>query len=520
MNRNDYSFHGYARSPDFSGRLLSAIAIFAVVFCSNIGSSLACQEPSEFGAVDEALTVISYFKMPPDSQEGRLVIEAQLGSGRHIYSQHHGGPETATRISITPSNQFQLLGDFQPDYFPLREKAEGKWKETFEEKVVWNAPFKISEGIDPSALKIDVSFLSQTCDATSCLPPEDRTLVAIYAGQLTAAELLDLEAPPKSHPADTSKNAGDWEGMTLPLVLPLAFLAGLILNVMPCVLPVIGLKVMSFVQQAGENPIRVFMLNAVFSLGMIAVFLVLATLAVFSGFGWGELYESLLFKVIMISVVFVFGLSFFSVWEIPIPGFIGDASSSKAAQKEGMVGAFLKGVLTTLLATPCSGPMLIPAVVWAIAQPPLVTYLVFFAMGVGMAFPFLVIGAVPKLAKILPRPGQWMETFKQLMGFVMMGTCVFFLGSVGTKYLFPVLSLLVFLSLSCWFIGRSEETSNLTGKLKGWAWATTIGAVGVWFSFFFLIPQFELEYLPYSKVALERHLANGETVFVDFTADW
>ena len=199
---------------------------------------------------------------------------------------------------------------------------------------------------------------------------------------------------------------------------------------------------------------------------------------------------------------------------------MGDASTSKAAQSEGSVGAFIKGVLTTLLATPCSGPLLIPAVVWAIAQPAWVTYLVFLAMGVGMASPFLLIGAIPKLAGFLPRPGAWMETFKQLMGFVLMGTCVFFLGSVGNKYLISVLSLLVFLGLSCWWIGRFEESQNLSAKLKGWGYAIAVVVVGVLFSFVFLLPQHELNYKTFSKATLDEHLKNGDTVFVDFTADW
>ena len=500
-----------------------ATFVFALFF-GLVFNSTAIGNEFNSGPAQEPLVVSANFKMKPDSSEGSLIVEAVVATGRHLYSQNHGGPEIATSITVTESDQFELLGEFTPDTPPHRKMEDGKLKEDFEGTVTWYAPIKLSEGVDPESVVINVKFRGQTCDATSCLPPVTLKMESAYSGDFSpeaqAEAVAAVEAVKANEDAPIEKSAGEWEGMSLALVLPLAFLAGLILNIMPCVLPVIGLKVMSFVQQAGENPFRVFMLNVVFSLGMIAVFLVLATLAVFFGYGWGELYESLLFKVIMIGVVFVFGLSFFGVWEIPIPGFVGDASASKAAQKEGMVGAFLKGVLTTLLATPCSGPMLIPAVVWAIAQPPLITYLVFLAMGVGMAFPFLLIGAMPKLAKALPRPGNWMVTFKQLMGFVLMGTCVFFLGSVGNKYTVSVLSLMVFLGLSCWYIGRSEESSKFADKFKGWTYALVIGAAGVWFSFYFLLPQHELEFQPYTKVALQEHLDSGTTVFVDFTADW
>ena len=464
---------------------------------------------------EKQLEIASEFKMQPESNEGILIVTVTVAKGRHLYSQNHQGREIPTSFAVDATESYQLLEKFKANRIPHRTKKEGKWSEEFEGEIIWHAPIRFADGADPTSAEINFQLTSMTCDAKGCRPPETLSVVAGYAGEVSAADLEKLVVKD-----ELAKSEGEWEGMGIAFVLPLAFLAGLILNIMPCVLPVIGLKVMSFVQQAGENPVRVFMLNLVFALGMIAVFLILATLAVFFGYGWGELYESLFFKVTMIGVVFVFGLSFFGVWEIPIPGFVGDASTSKAAQKEGMVGAFLKGVLTTLLATPCSGPLLIPAVVWAIAQPPLITYLVFLAMGIGMAFPFLVIGAMPKLAKALPRPGVWMETFKQLMGFVLMGTCVFFLGSVGNKYTVSVLTLLVFLGVSCWYIGRSEMSSKFSDKFKGWTYALLVGAVGVWFSFFFLLPQYELEYEPFSKFALQQHLDNGETVFVDFTADW
>ena len=509
------SYRTYTTNLSGRMRIFRLVLAFVMLIGLNASSSLSANA-TQFPDADSSqapLIVKSQFKMLPDSNEGALMVIAEVASGWHIYSQKHGGPEHATSIKINESDQFEMLGAFKPNKTPNRQRKNGKSSEYFEGQVIWHAPIKFADGVDPSSIMIEIKFHNQICKADSCLLPDTLTLEAVHAGQLVESDL----APVISKPI---KSAGQWEGMSLLLVLPLAFLAGLILNVMPCVLPVIGLKVMSFVQQAGENPVRVFMLNFVFALGMIAVFLALATLAVFFGYGWGELYESLLFKVIMIGVVFVFGLSFFGVWEIPIPGFVGDASASKAAQKEGVVGAFLKGILTTLLATPCSGPLLIPAVVWAIAQPPLITYFVFLTMGIGMAFPFLVIGAMPKLAKALPRPGAWMSTFKQLMGFVLMATCVFFLGSVGNKYTVSVLSLLVFLSLSCWYIGRNEDSSKMANKFKGWAYATVIGAVGIWFSFFFLLPQYELEYKPFSTMALQTHLDNGDTVFVDFTADW
>ena len=132
-----------------------------------------------------------------------------------------------------------------------------------------------------------------------------------------------------------------------------AFLGGLILNVMPCVLPVIAIKVLSFVQQAGEDRGRIFLLNATYSLGVISVFMLLATLAAFFGTSWGGQFQSIEFLVAMSALVFVMGLSLLGVFEIPIPGFVG---SSAGGHQEGLGGAFMTGIFATILATPCSGP--------------------------------------------------------------------------------------------------------------------------------------------------------------------
>ena len=147
------------------------------------------------------------------------------------------------------------------------------------------------------------------------------------------------------------------EGTTLALEAGLGFLGGLLLNLMPCVLPVIGLKIFSFVEQAGQNRRTAMLLNVWYSAGLIAVFLVLATLAV-TGSGWGGLFQQREFNIVMAVIVFAMALSFLGVWEFPIPGFAGGSSAQSLAKQEGFTGAFFKGVITTLLATPCIGPLM------------------------------------------------------------------------------------------------------------------------------------------------------------------
>src|SRR5690606_16364336 len=144
---------------------------------------------------------------------------------------------------------------------------------------------------------------------------------------------------------------------------------GLILNLMPCVLPVVGLKIMSFASQAGENRRKVLGLNAAYTLGILIVFWALAVLAIVSTYSWGreflgiegqlswgQQFQFFAFRYGVILLVFALALSFLGVWEIPLPGFVGGKSTQQLQRQEGFSGAFFKGIFTTLLATPCSGP--------------------------------------------------------------------------------------------------------------------------------------------------------------------
>ena len=169
------------------------------------------------------------------------------------------------------------------------------------------------------------------------------------------------------------------------------------------------------------------MLNVWYSLGLLSVFVLLAVLAVTLGFGWGQLFSFKWFNIALAAIVFVMALSFLGVWEIPIPGFAGSGKAAQLASQEGAAGAFTKGALTTVMATPCGAPLLASAIAWSIAQPAPVTLTVFISAGLGMASPYLLIGAFPGLLRFIPKPGAWMETFKQVMAFVLLGTVVFIL---------------------------------------------------------------------------------------------
>jgi thiol:disulfide interchange protein DsbD len=306
---------------------------------------------------------------------------------------------------------------------------------------------------------------------------------------------------------------------------------------MPCVLPVIGLKILSFFEQAGKDRARAFLLNLWYSLGLLSVFIVLAFLSL----GLSILFTFDLFGIIMACVVFVMALSLMDIWTLNVPGALGGKTSDKLTRQEGALGAFFKGIITTLLAIPCGAPLLSPAVSWADAQiragaMPQVFFM-YSVIGLGMASPYLLLGAFPEWLRFLPKPGAWMETFKKTMGFCLLLAVVWILYFVPLEKLLPTVALLFALWYICWLFGEQQ----LAGQIKKRNYIISPIVLGLVILFSFQIPagegdlnSYTLEsamrtrlyghegehWQPYSDAKLDAALASGKTVAVDFTADW
>jgi thiol:disulfide interchange protein len=382
--------------------------------------------------------------------------------------------------------------------------------------------------------------------------PEVARLAADYAHSLSAlgqsAETeppMTAAAPPKPEaPAEDppSLSASDQYDLNQVQIdksanstghyIALAFLGGLLLNLMPCVLPVIGLKVMSFVEQAGKSRTHALALNLWFAAGITAVFLVLALLASLpklglggESLGWGGQFGSTTFNVVIASVIFAMALSLLGVWEVPIPGFFGSRSVHEAASQEGPLGAFLKGIVTTILATPCTAPFMATAVAWAVTQSFTTTLIVFASLGVGMSSPYILIGVFPELLRFLPKPGAWMETFKQLSGFVLLATVVFILSYIDPTAVVPTIVLLLGIAVACWLVARTPFTAELRDRVLSWGSAAAVVLVFVAFSFGWLFrianAPADPGWQPFSLEKLKQLAVDeGRTVLVDFSAEW
>ncbi len=487
----------------------------------------------DFGATIETaaspssseVTVKSQFSLANSERPTLLFVTLDVATGYHVYAidqqvlPNGGGGPLATAITLA-EGPIKVLGPWhaieQPKTHLDQEFWPGLELREHKQQVTWYAPIELSTEADPNTLKISGKVVGQACNPKACIP---------FEHTFVAQQGTGFDIPPQSQEIVETEVSND---KSLWTIVFYAMLGGLILNLMPCVLPVIGLKVLSFVKQGGQSRTQIFFLNLSYAAGILLVFMILATLASLvqlglgdEGLGWGELNTHTWFKVAMASLVFAMALSFLGTWELPIPGFASSGEATELSSRKGLLGAFMMGIFTTILATPCSGPFLGPTFGYLISQPLNITYAVFAAVGLGMALPYLLIGTFPSLVSWLPKPGAWMETFKQLLGFVLLGTVVWLCSAIPADYYIATLSLLFAIWFTCWLIGRTPITASQATKNKSWIGgilATTIVGVA---AFKVLTPgPSELPWQPYSSTALADARAEGKTVMVDFTAQW
>jgi thiol:disulfide interchange protein/DsbC/DsbD-like thiol-disulfide interchange protein len=336
--------------------------------------------------------------------------------------------------------------------------------------------------------------------------------------------VVSNQPPADVHPA-ASATSPALPSQPLWRMLLYAFIGGLILNIMPCVLPVIALKILGFVSESRSDPRHVRKLGLVYALGVLVSFLVLAAVVIgvkAAGHhaGWGMQFGSPVFVVCLTTLVMLVALNLFGVFEITLSGRVLDAASGLAS-KHGTAGAFFNGLLTTVLATSCTAPILGTALGFAFREGEMVILLVFLTVGIGLAAPYVVLSSNPAWLKFLPRPGAWMERFKIAMGFPMLATTVWlFLLAAGyfdkSRTLWFGL-FLVALGLAAWIWGEFVQRGT---KHRGLARAVSILLAGGVGTYAFCQTPDQIEWQSWNPEAVAKAQAAGRPVFVDFTADW
>lgn len=412
-----------------------------------------------------------------------------------------------------------------------------------------------------AAERQDISGYFYTADGWSAGAPG---VTAIAAGVSSSEPTAPAVAEPTAAPA-TSDSAGpataaeeqaaiaamaSWgvvevsqvekKESTLPLMFLFALVGGVILNFMPCVFPVLGLKIMGFVSQAGDDKgkIRrhgfVFAIGVLVSLWALVVVLLIVRAVTGENVAWGFQLQNSYFLAFMISVMFVFGLNLSGLFELGTS--LASAGSGLQAKK-GYSGSFFSGVLAVLVASPCTGPFMGPAIGFALSASTFAGLGIFTALGVGLALPYVILSCFPALIQKLPKPGAWMETFKHLMAFPLYATAIWLtwvFGKItGTSGMTWLMFGLLIAAFGMWLYGRyatllSKPPTKLFGRF-----AALAGLVGLGFmayqgankeapqaSYGEVINKYGFAWESFSPTKVVEHRKKGRTVFIDFTADW
>ena len=313
-------------------------------------------------------------------------------------------------------------------------------------------------------------------------------------------------------------------------ILLLALLGGFILNFMPCVLPVLSMKLMGAIAQSGRSTGQVRASFLATALGIVLSLLALGGMVIGlksagMAVGWGVQFQQPVFLVIMALVVTLFAANLWGLFSISLPRMIGDAAGR--ARGDGLIGDFATGVFATLLATPCSAPFLGTAVGFALTRGTFEILTVFATLGIGLALPYLAVAAMPVLARLLPKPGRWMMGLRVILGFVLAATAIWLLSvlrvQVGWLVALAVAVALIAV-LACLLLRRNLAARSGARQIAGFA---AVGLAIVTLA----LPMIATGnpgqtatashlWQPFDRVQVFNAVAQGKVVLVDVTADW
>lgn len=351
-------------------------------------------------------------------------------------------------------------------------------------------------------------------------------------------DVTPVTAPVSSKSENANNNTNSsvinaQETNTLVYYLALAFVGGLILNIMPCVLPVISIKLFGLVKYRNESHRKIIKHNVFYTLGILFTFAILATIvlslkSIGSQVGWGFQLQSPNFIAVMIIGLFIFALNLFGLFEFSTPG---GSKLGNVTIKDSFFGDFLSGILATVLSTPCSAPFLGTALTFAFTSSSLEIYLIFSMIGLGLASPFILTAFYPKLVAFIPKPGNWMNTVKKLLGLSLVLTALWLFDVYnalvdGQAHLLKLGTVLVFVYLGFFILRKKEKLFGAIsflfalGLFLNLSTSKIVASTDTQTALIKDKQSKGLDWQPWSEVRMNDHKTNGETVFIDFTAKW
>lgn len=515
-------------------------------------------------APDLTVAVITDRRSYRPGDTATIALKVEIPAQYHLYGNPMGpgigkpltislgGPSGVTWIDVrkTPAGQFQPI--------------EGDWVWAYTKETTFFLRGIIGSGAE-GVLDGQITLRGLIC-ATACIPVEKKIgiAIAVNPAKKTASVIPFGKVFEKTEPFVFSTEPFAGEGRISPvkgsidlaafaagavdtnyrwdyeprenrvelnffIALFFAFIAGIILNVMPCVLPVLGIKILSFSEGVAFSRHAAVMRSLAFSAGMMAVFMVLATFAAFAEYSWGQQFQNPKVLIAIIAVIFIFALGMFDIYTILLPPGVGNLERKAG---EGMWGDFVRGMFATVLATPCSGPFLGATLAWTLTQKPLIIYLIFFAVGAGMAFPYILFSSSKQLARHIPKPGPWMNDFKHLMGILLFGFAVYLMTGLPQDMIAGMAGFCVALTFAVLLFVRTAPFGS-SWRRKTFAGILVLAIVsgGILVNFRSLLYHFPapssvpsgqsaVAWVDFSPRLLSDAHARGQHVLIDFTANW
>lgn len=449
---------------------------------------------------------------------------------------------------------------FGKTLYPKTYKPGATGEMKYSKSVTLTLPFKVKDSAKAGKHSFTATVGYNFCYETgACDPPEEsekQLSLEILALPTEAAIVTETEDPSadslapvelaeETEPETEAKpeRQSPPMGETMKFLL-FAFLGGIILNFTPCVLPILPIRIMSIINHAQKDRSKVLAHTLTYTLGVLISFAAMAAIfialqAAGGSAGWGTQNQNPYFVIALMAVVFVFALSLLGVFEITAPGM---NTASKATSKGGYSGSFFGGIFAFLMAISCTGPFLGAALPFAMKLPAVLILVFFMMIGLGFAFPFILIGLFPKALKIIPKPGDWMILFKELMGFVLLYLVYTMLKTTlqltNADYFLKVIWFMMLLGFATWLYGTFVRMEK--SRLTQWIFTIIPIVIIIWSVITYLPYKEEAnkgdaiansdEMLPaahapegwytFSPELLEKLLSEGKSVFLDIGAVW
>lgn len=452
-----------------------------------------------------------------------------IPEGAYIYGNPKGpgiGRSTEIDIKTDLGEAYQGLHITRPEQYYPGNAPDWVWRHRDgAEFFIQVAPKRAGQ----HSILADVSALMCTSDG-SCIPVRVHAPFTLFAGDagtvterlpagvvpfaatpseriITETVAIPYEFAPQFLNADTATS--------LAAAVLFGLIAGFLLNLMPCVLPVIGIKLLGITSAAGGNRRGIAQSSLAFTAGIVVSFAALAGLAVL-GSAWGSPFQNAWFLRVMLLIVFAMALSMFGVFTLNVPALRSPTGGTRAT-------SFLQGLLATLLATPCSGPFLGGTLAWTLTQGPAGIMAVFMSMAAGMSIPYLAVAVFPGIVKRIPRGGAWSEYLERGVGFLLAGTAIYLAGIVpdtagGTM---GALWMLLAAALGLWIFGRfGSPIAPARSRIIARVIAGALLITAILLPTAFVTRQAHLNASDFSFSALVENSRAGKLTFVYFTADW